>query len=185
MYVVWFGKIPWLSVKSYISPCFDPGTFGDSGAHLWLQDWGARCNSSANFDRYLVTHYFRPVNKERQRLAIMWVKQKETTSLGMVPPTYLWWFGGWFMAFPHISHPLVIKRRKLETLYKWCLSGKNDRIMGDCPWLCFIEAIANLDLGSEKNKQHLWEYSTWFRESISCRVELNQPTTLKQHTTYS
>ena len=28
-------------------------------AHPW-QDWGARCNASANFDRYLVTHYFRP-----------------------------------------------------------------------------------------------------------------------------
>lgn len=26
---------------------------------FFVEDWGARCNSSANFDRYLVTHYFR------------------------------------------------------------------------------------------------------------------------------
>ena len=24
------------------------------------EDWGARCKASLNFDRYLITHYFRP-----------------------------------------------------------------------------------------------------------------------------
>lgn len=28
----------------------------------WVEEWGGRCHSSANFDRYLVTHYFRNRN---------------------------------------------------------------------------------------------------------------------------
>ncbi|CAE7371101.1 unnamed protein product [Symbiodinium natans] len=28
-------------------------------AWVFVEDWGARCKSSANFDRYLITHYFR------------------------------------------------------------------------------------------------------------------------------
>lgn len=56
------------------------------------EDWGARCKASVNFDRYLITHYFRPqgcfssaVVNPHACTQEPWVGVRSTDALGVLP----------------------------------------------------------------------------------------------------